>query len=254
MKLKGKVALVTGGSRGIGRGICLALAGEGARVAVNYIHGEEAAAEVVRTIQERGGDAWLVQADVSKGDEVAKMVDATVAHAGRLDILVNNAGIGIPATLLELTEENWDRVMGVNLKGIYLCSQAAARYMIRQSSGWIVNITSVMGQQIWAGGSPHYCASKAGADHLTRAMAVELAPYGIRVNGIAPGSILTDMLRHDLSLRPGSMDATVGRTPAGRLGEPADIARAVVYLCADSDFVVGQILTVDGGYTLRGEP
>ena len=252
MKLRDRVALVTGGSRGIGRGISLALAGAGAGVAVNYVRDETAARDVVQAIQSAGGDAWAIQADVSQRPAVGQMVEGVIARAGRLDILVNNAGIGGGAPFLELSEETWDRVLAVNLKGIFNCSQAAARHMVQHGGGSIVNITSICGSQVWVG-SVAYHASKAGADHLTRAMAAELAPLGIRVNGIAPGSVETDMLRHDVAV-PGEMEALIGRTPAGRLGAPADIGRAVVYLCTEADWMVGNILSIDGGYLLVGDP
>lgn len=249
----GKVALVTGGSRGIGRGICLALAAEGAKVIVNYVQNERAAKEVVEAIEAEDGEAIAVQADVSDRLAVLNMVEATRARFGRIDILVNNAGIQIESPFLDMSEEVWDRVIDVNLKGIFLCSQAVARVMVKSGGGKIINITSLCGEQVWSRYAS-YTASKGGANMLTKAMAVELAPYGINVNGIAPGSVETDMLKQDLD-QPGEIEATVQRTPSKRVGQPEDIARAAVFLCSTAaDWMVGEIITIDGGYGLVGDP
>lgn len=252
-ELAGRVALVTGGSRGIGRGICLALAAEGAKAVINYAQNEQAAKDVVEAIEARGGEAIAVKADVSSRDAVMAMVKVALDRFGRIDILVNNAGIEMGAPFLEVTEEIWDRVVDVNLKGVFLCSQAVAKEMVATGGGKIVNITSLCGEQVWSGYST-YSTSKAGANMLTKAIAVELAPYGVNVNGIAPGTIDTDMTRHDLN-QPGEIEAVIRRTPTRSLGQPEDIAQAVVFLCSGAaNWMVGEIMTIDGGYGLVGDP
>jgi NAD(P)-dependent dehydrogenase (short-subunit alcohol dehydrogenase family) len=253
MKLSGKVAIVTGGSRGIGQAICLALADEGSSAVVNYLHSQEAAGQVVRAIQDKGGDAMAAKADVSDTAAVSAVFKVIIDRYGRLDVLVNNAGIGIGAPFLEMSVEAWDRVIDVNLKGIFLCSQAASREMIKTGGGRIINITSISGQQVWSGGV-NYAASKAGANMLTQAMAVELAPYGILVNAVAAGAVDTDMLRQDVQ-KPHEWDALVRRTQVGRVAQAQDVAEVVVFLSTlEAHWVTGAIITADGGYTLVGDP
>jgi NAD(P)-dependent dehydrogenase (short-subunit alcohol dehydrogenase family) len=181
------------------------------------------------------------------------MIDTALQTFSRLDILVNNAGIETSAPFLELTDEEFDRVMAVDLRGVFLCSQVAARAMRKSGGGDIINITSICAQQVWVKYA-HYCAAKAGAEMLTKAIAAELAPFGIRVNGIAPGTVDTEMARSDLAA-PGARDWVIMRTPAGRLGTPEDVAQAVVFLIAEAPaWMIGDILTVDGGYRLLGDP
>ena len=245
--LADKVALVTGAGRGIGRAIAEALAAEGARLVVNDIR-PAAAEKIAAALRSSGGQAVPAPADVSDALQVQSMVEVALAAFGRLDILVNNAGLETAAPFIDLSEADFDRVIDVDLKGVFLCSQAAARAMRVSGGGTIVNITSLCGQQVWVGYA-HYCA-----DMLTKAMAVELAPLGIRVNAIAPGIIDTEMSRADLSA-PGSAEWVVRRTPTGRLGRPADIAEAVVFLASEAAaFLVGEVITIDGGYRLLGDP
>ena len=252
MKLANQVALVTGGARGIGLGIAEALADEGARVVVNALH-PESAARGVATLQARGHVAIAAPGDVSSKLDVERIVGAAVDAFGRLDILINNAGVETSSPFLEMAEADFDRIIAVNLKSIFLCSQVAGRIMQRGGGGRIVNITSLCAQQVWRGYA-HYCAAKAGADMLTKVMAVELAPLGIRVNAIAPGTVDTELARADLDA-PGAQAWIVRRTPAARLGRPEDIARAVIYLVAEgSDWHTGDVLTIDGGYRLLGDP
>jgi NAD(P)-dependent dehydrogenase (short-subunit alcohol dehydrogenase family) len=250
--LQDRIALVTGAGRGIGQAIAEALAVAGAQVAVNDVR-PGAAQTVAASLQQNGRRALAVPGDVSDAPAVRRMMEAVLGAWGRLDILVNNAGVETAAPFLDLAESDFDRVLAVDLKAIFLCSQAAARAMRATGGGCIVNITSLCGQQVWSGYS-HYCAAKAGADMLTKAMAAELAPHGIRVNAVAPGTIDTEMSRADLAA-PGAPGWVVRRTPAGRLGQPEDVAQAVVFLVSDAAaYVVGEVLTVDGGYRLLGDP
>jgi NAD(P)-dependent dehydrogenase (short-subunit alcohol dehydrogenase family) len=252
MKLDGRFALITGAGQGIGAAIASTLVEEGAWVAVNDINAETAST-IAASLVARRGRAIAVPGDVSNRREVERIFETTVNTFSRLDILVNNAGIETSAPFLELTEEEFDRVIAVDLKGVFLCSQAAAKAMQKSGGGDIINITSICAQQVWVKYA-HYCAAKAGADMLTKAMAAELAPLGIRVNGIAPGTVDTEMAHTDLAA-PGAMDWVVKRTPAGRIGKPEDIAQAVLFLIAEApDWMIGDILTIDGGYRLLGDP
>jgi 3-oxoacyl-[acyl-carrier protein] reductase len=241
-KLDGKIALVTGGSRGIGRGIALALARAGAGVVVNYLAAEDQAAEVVAMIGALGRRARAIRADVSTRDDVRKMVDEASAFFGGIDILINNAGIAGSASTLDLSEAAWDRVLAVNLKGTFLCAQAVTPVMITRRYGRIVNISSIAGQTGGAIG-PHYAASKAGILGLTRFMARELAPHGITVNAIAPAGIPTDLLT-----AMGRAGESLSARPVGRAGTPEDVAAAAVFLASDaSGYITGQTLSVNGG-------
>lgn len=249
MRLAGKVALVTGSSRSIGRAIAIGFAREGARVAINYRSHAEGAEEVVRTIREAGGDAIAAQADVRRRDEVNRMVEAVVSHFGRLDILVNNAGILKRTPFLEITEEEWDDVLATNLKGYFLCAQAAARRMVRQRSGAIINISSA-NQEVASLNLGHYCTAKGGVRMLTRQLALELAPYGIRANAIAPGLIETDLNRADLA-NPEFRNYRLNMIPLRTIGTPEDIVGAAVFLASDeSRLATGMTVLLDAGQTV----
>jgi NAD(P)-dependent dehydrogenase (short-subunit alcohol dehydrogenase family) len=252
MRLEGRSALITGAGKGIGEAIAKALAHEGAWVAVNDVN-EKSASSVAASLAAAGSRALTVPGDVSVQRDVERIFEMTVHAFARLDILVNNAGIETSAPFLDLTEEEFDRVLAVDLKGVFLCSQAAAKSMQITGGGEIINITSICARQVWVNYA-HYCAAKAGAEMLTRAMAAELAPLGIRVNGIAPGTVDTDMSRMDLA-EPAERDWVIKRTPAGRIGGVEDIAQAVVFLLTEAPaWMIGDILTIDGGYSLLGDP
>ena len=245
-KLKGRVAIVTGASRGIGRAIAKGLADEGAKVLVNYNSSSKEAEDLSREIAQGGGEAITFKADVSKSKDVAAMVAATVAKFGRVDILVNNAGIIFRKKILESTEEEWDRTIDVNLKSVYLCSKAVAPLMIGQKRGKIVNISSISGinSPPSAVEVPDYAASKAGVIGLTRALAVDLAPF-VNVNVVCPGAVETDMLG---SMTEEGKRNRMAETPLRRFGRPEEIAQAVLFLASDeSDFVTGETLVVSGG-------
>ena len=242
--LADRVALVTGGGRGVGQGIALALARAGARVGINYSRSRDAAEETAAEIRRLGGDAMTVRADVSVSAEVSTMIREVVDRLGTLDVLVNNAGVQTWSPLLEVTEADWDRVIDVNLKGCFLCTQAAARYMKDRGGGAIVNIGSGSNKMPFPNLAA-YTASKGGIELLTRVAAVELGPLGIRVNCVAPGAIEIERTRQELP----DYAATWGRiTPLRRIGTPDDVGSAVVFLASpDASFVNGQTLWVDGG-------
>ena len=245
MDLSGKVALVTGGSRGIGRAICLGLARAGAAVAVNH-HGTDAEG-VVEAIEGGGGRAVAMRADVARKDEVETMVRATVDAFGSLDILVNNAGICPFHNFLDMPEELWDRVQAVNLKGAFLCSQAAARVMVEQGRGGRIISISSISALVGGGEQTHYTPTKAGIHSLMQSLAIVLGPHGITCNSVMPGTIATDINREDLA-DPGKRAYMERRIPLGRIGEPDDIAGPVVFLASDAArYVNGAGLLVDGG-------
>ena len=247
MRLKDKIALVTGSSRGVGRAVALAYAKEGAKVLINYTSNEKAAAEVVSAIKEMGSQAKAVKADVAKKDEAAGLVQATVDAFGGIDILVNNAGFTRPAMMLSMTEEQWDEVVDIHLKGAFLCAQAAAQHMKEKKSGKIINVTSVAGV---AGtvGQINYSAAKGGVISMTKSMARELARYNICVNVISLGIVATEMsekIRSDEKLR----EIYLNRILLKRFAEPDDITPAFVFFASDeSNYVTGQLLCADGGY------
>lgn len=247
MLLDGKVALITGASRGIGRAVAICLAEAGAKVVINYAGNTKAAEEVQRVITENGGQAILAQADVSSAEAVENMVKETVNALGRIDILVNNAGITRDTLLMRMKEADWDAVINTNLKGIFSCTKAVSRVMMKQKSGYIVNMSSVVGLMGNAGQS-NYAAAKAGVIGFTKAMAKELAPRGITVNAIAPGFIATDMT----AVLPDQVKEELAvKIPLGRLGDPKDVARAVLFLVSGSaDYITGQTLNVDGGMVM----
>lgn len=244
MKLAGKAALVTGASRGIGREIALELARQGANVAVNYAGSAAKAEEVVAEIKQMDRDAFAIQCDVSNSDDVANMIKETIDRFGRIDILVNNAGITRDNLLMRMKEDEWDAVLNTNLKGVFLCTKAVTRQMMKQRSGRIINISSVVG----ASGNPgqaNYVAAKAGVIGLTKTSAKELASRGITVNAVAPGFItteMTDQLTDDLK------QEMLKNIPLAQFGEPKDIANAVAFLASDeSRYITGQTIHVNGG-------
>lgn len=249
--LIGKVALVTGGSRGIGKGICLSLAKAGADIAVNYTSSPEKAEEVKKEIEAIGRKAISVQADVSQKAQVLEMVNKVVSEMGEIDILVNNAGILTYAAFLEMPEEVFTKTIDVNLKGQFLVAQAVAGQMVKQGRGGrIVNIASIASGQTGVGYPmiSHYCASKGAIIALSEAMALELAPHKINVTVIAPGAIESDMTKAMLS-DPKQMEAFMGRIPKKRIGLPADIGAMAVFLASgESDYCTGSTFYVDGGY------
>ena len=250
-RLRGKRALVTGADRGIGMAIAIGLAEAGADVAVLYNRGAEAAASVVASIGKTGRNAIAVQADVSAADQVRKGLDLAQRTLGGLDILVNNAGVTARTPFLDLTEEEFDRIQSVNLKGTFLVSQCAAKLMIAsRTRGSIINLSSTSAQRA-ALGLVAYQASKAGVAMLTQGMALELAPYLIRVNEICPGVTETDINRAVLS-DPEVRTQRIGSIPLGRLGTPEDHVGAAVYLASDeSSFVTGSTIIIDGGISVK---
>lgn len=244
MQLEGKVALVTGGSLGIGEGIARAFGREGAKVTINYLTHPEPA-EKLR--QELGQDnAIAVQADVSKIADINKLIDQTVKTFGRLDILVNNAGIQYPAPFLEVTEQQWDDQLAVNLKGPFFAAQAAARQMMKQGKGRIINISSTH-EDLPMPGNAIYCATKGGLRMLTRTLASELAPHHITIVNIGPGAIDTPINKETLE-DPQKKQTLLGSIPLGRVGQPEDVAGLAVWLASDAaDYVTGTTFFIDGG-------
>ncbi|MGH1341237.1 MAG: 3-oxoacyl-ACP reductase family protein [Nannocystales bacterium] len=246
LDLSGRRALVTGGSRGIGRAIAITLASRGAAVAVNYARGEAAAREVVGAIEDAGGTAVAVGFDVSDADAVTAGFKQVTEALGGLDILVNNAGISIDALLMRAKEEDWETLQRVNLRGTLLCSKAATRSLLRaKSSGRIINLTSVVGEQGNAG-QTMYAATKAGVIGMTKSIARELASRGCTVNAVAPGFIATDMT--DAALVGDARDTLIGNIPLGRIGATNDIAESVAFLASDAaGYITGHVLRVNGG-------
>ncbi|MCD2436285.1 3-oxoacyl-[acyl-carrier-protein] reductase [Acidaminococcus sp. NSJ-142] len=247
MNLAGKVALVTGGSRGIGRAIALTLAEHGADVAINYAGNTAAAEEVAAAIEKLGRKALLVQGSVADTNGVADIVGRVVKELGRLDILVNNAGITRDGLLMRMKEADWDDVMNTNLKGVFNCSKAVLRTMMKQKGGRIVNMASVVGEMGNAG-QANYASAKAGVIGFTKSLAKEVASRNITVNAVAPGFIATDMT----SVLTDEQKAEMARTiPLGRAGEPQDVANAVLFLVSDeAAYITGQVLNVDGGMVM----
>jgi len=247
MLLNNSVAIVTGGSRGIGRGICLELARAGAKVVVNYAGHREKADETVRLIQEFGGDAIAVQGDVSKKEDVERLISTTIETYGQIDSLVNNAGITRDTLLLRMKKSDWDAVLDTNLKGVFLCTKEVAKPMMKQRKGVIINISSVVGLTGNAG-QANYASAKAGVIGFTKSIAKELASRGIRVNAVAPGYIATDMTE---SLKDVVKEQVLGHIPLGRMGTPEDIAKTVLFLASPAaSYITGQTISVDGGMAI----
>lgn len=247
MQIEGKVAFVTGASRGIGRAIALTLAEAGADVAVNYAGNAAAAEEVAAEIRKMGRRALILQGDVSQTEAAASMLDAVVAEFGRCDILVNNAGITRDGLLMRMKEEDWDAVLNTNLKGVFNCTKAALKYMMKQRAGKIVNIASVVGI-IGNAGQANYAAAKAGCIGFTKSVAKEVASRGITVNAVAPGLIATDMT----SILPEKViEEMAAGIPLKRAGQTVDVAKAVLFLVSDdAAYITGQTLNVDGGMVM----
>jgi NAD(P)-dependent dehydrogenase (short-subunit alcohol dehydrogenase family) len=244
VRLEGRTALVTGGDRGVGKGIALELARAGCRVAINYRSAADLAQQTIAEIQALGVDAFAVQGDVGVASAVHAIMDATISRFGRLHILVNNAGTQTWKPLLEVTEQEWDRVIQTNLKGCFLCTQAAAIHMKEHGNGSIINIGSGCNKLPFPNLVP-YTASKGGVEMLTKVAAVELGPLGIRVNCVAPGAIEIERTRLE---NAGYAEAWGSITPLGRVGLPVDVGRAVVFLASsESSFISGQTIWVDGG-------
>ena len=244
MSLQGKCALVTGGSRGIGRAVCLELARQGARVAVNYAGNAAAAEETVKACEALGAEAFAIQADVADAAASEAMVKEVLARFGRLDILVNNAGVTRDGLMPMMKEADWDAVLDTNLKGAFHCMKAVYRPMMKQKYGRIVNLSSIVGLRGNAG-QANYAASKAGLIGLTKSMAKELAARNVTVNAVAPGFIDTDMTA---ALPEKAREAMLTAIPMGRLGQAEDVARAMAFFAGDaSAYVTGQVLCVDGG-------
>lgn len=248
MLLGGKVAIVTGSSRGIGRAVAIQLAKAGAKVVVNYAGNKAAAEEVVELVKANGGEAVLCQGDVSKAEVAEELVKTAVDAFGRVDILVNNAGITRDTLLIRMKEEDWDSVLTTNLKGVFNCTKAVARVMMKQKSGKIVNMASVIGQMGNAG-QANYAAAKAGVIGFTKATARELASRGITVNAVAPGFILTDMTA---AVPEQAKEEHAKQIPLGRPGTPEDVAVAVLFLASDAaNYITGQTVNVDGGMVMQ---
>jgi glucose 1-dehydrogenase len=247
MELANKVALITGADSGIGRAIALRFAREGAQVVVNYAHAEAKAREVLETIQQQGGQAVVVQADVSQYEQATGLITRAVAQFGRLDILVNNAGMEIHHPFIEVSEEEFDRVLSVDLKGAFFCAQAAARQMIKQQTpGRIINVSSVHEDLPMPHNVP-YCCAKGGLRMLTRTICLELAPYNITVNNIAPGAVDTP-IDADVKADPQKYQALLAEIPLHRMGQPEEIAALALYLASDaSAYVTGSTFVIDGG-------
>jgi 3-oxoacyl-[acyl-carrier protein] reductase len=247
MSLAGKVAIVTGGSRGIGRATALKLASLGATVVINYNKNQAEAEIVLQAIKEAGGTGQILQADVSILTEAQRLVDETVKTYKRLDILVNNAGITRDKLLLQMNEEAWDAVINTNLKGTYNCCKTAIRTMLKQRSGRIINLSSISGQA-GSGGQSNYSAAKAGLIGFTKALAREVGSRSITVNAVAPGFIETDMTA---VLADEFKQKALAQIPLERFGKPEDVAEAVAFLASDgAAYITGHVLTVDGGMVM----
>mgnify|MGYP003402579591 FL=1 len=243
--LKDKVAVVTGASRGIGKAAALALVTQGAKVVINYARSSDAAIATVKEITDAGGEAIAIQADVSQSAEVDNLIKTTLDKFGRIDVLVNNAGITKDTLLLRMKPEQWQAVIDLNLTGVFLCTKAVSKTMLKQRSGRIINIASVAGQ-MGNPGQANYSAAKAGVIGFTKTVAKELANRGITVNAVAPGFIETDMT-HDLK-----SDDIIQFIPLGRYGKPEEVAGTIRFLASDpaAAYITGQVFNVDGGMVM----
>ncbi|MBR6013899.1 MAG: 3-oxoacyl-[Selenomonadaceae bacterium] len=247
MKLSEKVALVTGASRGIGRATALKLAEEGAKVAINFAGNVKKAEEVKSEIESKGGEALLVQGDISNFEKVSEVIKTVVDTWGKIDILVNNAGITRDNLLMKMSESDFDEVIATNLKGVFNCTKAVTRLMMKQHSGRIVNMSSVVGLMGNAG-QTNYSAAKAGIIGFTKSAAKEFAPRGITVNAVAPGFICTDMTE---TIPEKIKTGLIEKIPLGRIGNPEDIANTVLFLVSDeAAYITGQVICVDGGMAM----
>ncbi len=241
-----KTCIVTGASRGIGRQIALTLAGEGMNVVINYVGNRDRAEETAGEVEKLGGRALVVKGDVASFKESEELIKACIDKFGKIDILINNAGITRDALIMRMKEEDWDKVISTNLKGAFNCSRAAVRYMMKQKSGRIINIASVVGIS-GNSGQANYAAAKAGVIGFTKSLAKEVASRGILVNAVAPGYIETEMTE---VLGDEVREKVRKNIPLGRLGQTADIAEAVKFLSLQASYITGQVIVVDGGMTM----
>ncbi len=250
MRLKNKVAIVTGAGAGIGRAIALLFSEEGATVVAAEVL-EDRGLETASLIREKGNQALFIKTDVRDLNEIQRAVSETVREFGRIDILVNNAGVLQYLPFAQVTEEDWDRIIDINLKGTFFFAQAAANEMIRaRQGGKIINMSSIA-SEVAIEFQSHYMASKGGVRMLTKGMALELAPYGINVNALAPGTIETEMTRQDLE-DPTIREEAIDAIPLGRIGTPLDVARAALFLATEeSNYITGEMIFVEGGYVIR---
>ncbi len=253
MQLDQKVAIVTGSDSGIGRAIAIQFAQEGATVVINYAHAQDKAEQVREIIEQNNGKALVIQADVSQYQQAMGLIQQTVEHFNRLDIMVNNAGMEIHNAFLDVTEEQWDRVLSVDLKGAFFCAQAAAREMVkRKTAGRIINISSVHEDLAMPQNAP-YCCAKGGIRMMTRTICLELAPYNITVNNIAPGAIDTP-IDADVKANPEKMAALLKEIPQHRMGQPEEVAKLALFLASDAAaYVTGSTYIIDGGLTVNTE-
>ena len=241
--LNGKVAIVTGGSRGIGAAISMELARQGVKVVLNFVSREELAEKMVADINEIGGEAYAVRADVSNTEDAARLVQEAIDHFGKVDILVNNAGITRDSTFKKLSSEDWRKVIDVNLNSVYNTTSAALPFLLESDAGRIINISSIIGQ---AGGfgQTNYAAAKAGLIGYTKSLALELAKTNVTVNAICPGFIGTEMVQ---AIPEKVLAGIVEKVPQKRLGKPEEVARGVAFLCSDGAYITGQQLNINGG-------
>ena len=238
-----KVVIVTGGARGIGKAIVLALAEVGYKVVLNYNKSEKEATEIKELLTKKEQIVEIYKADVSKKEEVRGLVEFAIERFGRIDVLVNNAGVYNFNLIQDVEEEEWDEIINTNLKSVFLCSQAVVKDMLKRKSGLIINISSIDGEK-GAAGEVHYVASKAGVDGITKALARELGPSNIRVNSIAPGAINTDMNK---DITDEDWKVVIEETPLRKLGKPEDVAKCVKWLI-DDEFMTGQVISINGGW------
>lgn len=249
MRLKDKVALITGGASGIGRATAELFVREGARVAVAD-YSKDGGQDTVKAIKEAGGDAMFTPVDVSDSAQVTRMVDAVLQAYGRIDILFNGAGILHYGTVLDTDEQAWNRVLSINLTGTYLCCRTVLPHMIRQGGGSIINVASTVGAHDACANAVAYVTSKGGVTLFTRAMAIDHAKQGVRVNALVPGATDTPMIRN--AIAPEALEALAASHPIGRLGRPEELAKAVLFLASDdASFVTGTAMYVDGGQTAK---